>query len=269
MKILFFGDLVGRIGLDAVAAILPKLLSATKADFVICNGENLSRGRGITEKDYHDLLSIGVDCITLGNHYRDKKELDDWIDDATHLIRPANVLEYNPGVGTAIYDVDGIEVQVTNILGKAFMKEEVGEPYLALKEILSKPTGIIHIVDYHAESTSEKQIYAYAFDGLISAFLGTHTHVQTNDAHIMPKGTAYQSDVGFCGANESVIGFERENSVDKMLFGKKAPLFIDENSRPEVNGSLLDINEETGIARSITPFKFIAGKEVTYESLHL
>lgn len=254
MNILFLGDIVGRIGLNAVSSLLPILKRKYEPDLIIANGENVSKGRGLTEKDLNDLLDLGIDVVTLGNHWHDKQQIDDYIEDYDQLIRPANILNYYRGVGSAVYDINGYEVRVTNILGQAFMKEQVESPLSALLKIEREDPTLIHIVDFHGESTSEKQSLAYAFDGKLTAFLGTHTHVQTNDARVLPGGTAFMCDVGMCGSYDSVIGFEKHSVIDKVVYGKENVYFqIEEEADTMVCGAFIVIDEETGSAISIEP----------------
>lgn len=261
MKILFFGDIVGEVGIHGLSAILPKLRKEYEADFVIANGENASRGMGLTEVDYEALLEAGVDAITLGNHWDSKRQIHDYIDDADQLIRPINLLNYDHGVGSAIFEVNGFEVRVTNILGQAFMKQDVAAPYQKMMELfLEEGEDKIHIVDFHAESTSEKALFAHILDGRVSAVIGTHTHVQTNDPQIFPKGTGFLSDAGMCGAYGSVIGFDPELAIEKMLFGKDVRLTIDEEATPLVCFVYLEIDETTGKCLDIRPVSYIGGR---------
>src|SRR5574344_237674 len=158
MNILFIGDIVGKCGRNVITKHLEEIKKKYDIDFTIANGENVTHGRGLIEKHYEDLLSAGVDLVTLGNHYRSKDEIDHYIDSASQLIRPNNLLNYRKGEGYAIMDVDGIGVKVINILGDAFIAEEVSSPFLSIKEALKADEEVtINIVDYHAESTSEKE----------------------------------------------------------------------------------------------------------------
>ena len=211
MKILFFGDIVGRSGRQAIKQSIDNLIKKYQIDFVIANGENATHGKGLIEKHYNELIDAGVDCITLGNHYLSKNNINNYIDEASCLIRPLNLINSFGGVGSQLFDVNGIKIRVTNLLGTAFMKEEVVSPYQSLKQLLDDTIGenSIHIVDFHAEATGEKMCIGYCFDGLVSAVLGTHTHVQTNDNKILSNGTAFISDVGMCGARNGVLGFEK------------------------------------------------------------
>lgn len=269
MRILFFGDIVGQYGFDAVSDVLSKLVKGLSIDFVIANGENLSRGKGLTYRDYQRLVDLGIDVVTLGNHYAAKTEIRDYIGNVTSLIRPANLKGDFPGAGTSIFTVDGIEIQVTNIMGQAFIEEEFNNDIETMADILSHNHALIHIVDYHGESTSEKQIFGAYFDGQVSAVIGTHTHVQTNDAKILPYGTAFMADAGFSGRVDSIIGFETESVINKLVLGKEGRFEIPYEGDQEVNCVFLDIDEETGLANKIEPIRLINGKEVTYGPHHL
>lgn len=259
MRILFLGDIVGRIGRNAVKHNLEKLVTKYQVDFVIANGENATHGKGLIEKHYNELIDAGVDVITLGNHYMSKNNIVSYIDEATCLIRPLNVTARVGGVGSAVFDVNGVGVRVTNILGTAFMREEVSMPYQALQELLEENDGedVIHIVDFHAEATGEKMCFGYVFDGQVSAILGTHTHVQTNDARILPNGTAYMSDVGMCGAANGVLGFSKETVIAKTIFGSDQRFEINNDDQEMINGVVLDIDEQTKLCKNIIIIRLI------------
>ena len=263
MKILFLGDIVGKVGRRAVANNLEKLVKKYQVDFVIANGENTTHGKGLIEKHYYELLDDGVDCITLGNHYLSKDRLLDYIDDADALIRPLNISKRIGGEGSRLFEVNGVKIRVTNILGTAFMKEEVSSPYYSLKSLIDslESEDSIHIVDYHAEATGEKMCFGYAFDGLVSAVLGTHTHVQTNDAKILEHGTAFISDVGMCGAANGVLGFEKNSVMRVTMFGEKDRFVIDEEDDSILNAVVIDIDEITKKAREIIAVKLLEEKK--------
>ena len=264
MRILFFGDIVGSPGITAVSDVLPFLVERYRVDLVIANGENATRGFGLNYRDCKAIFDCGVDVVTLGNHWRNRSSIDDFIEEFDTLVRPYNLRDYDFGQGYVTLDVRGVAVTISNLLGTAFMKEEVLSPSVCMSDILSSTPEGIHIVDYHAESTSEKATFAYYFDGQISALIGTHTHVQTNDARILPNGTVFISDVGFCGAYESVIGFEPKSVVDRIMFGGPNPMAISEEGKKCINAILMDFDEETYLAKSILPLYLIDGKERQY-----
>ena len=252
MKVLFIGDIVGRIGRRLVKEKVPYFVEKYGIDFVIANGENATHGKGLIKHHYNELIDSGVDVITLGNHYDSKNEIRHYLDNAERLIRPINLLHEYPGVGTEIYDLDGYTIRVTNVMGGVFMGEEVNSPYLAMLEVLSEEEPAnIHIVDFHAEATGEKQCLAYALDGKVSAVIGTHTHVQTNDAKILPNGTAFISDVGMCGYADGVLGDSKETVIPKILYGEKSRFAPPDEGRGLLSAVVIDIDENTGKSRSI------------------
>ena len=262
MKILFLGDIVGKVGRRTVVNNLEKLVKKYQVDFVIANGENVTHGKGIIEKHYYELLNAGVDCITLGNHYLSKDNILQFIEDADALVRPLNISKRIGGEGSRLFNVNGVNIRVTNVLGTAFMKEEVASPYYSLKSLIDtlQDEDSIHIVDYHAEATGEKMCFGYVFDGLVSAVLGTHTHVQTNDAKILEHGTAFISDVGMCGAANGVLGFEKNSVIQVTMFGEKARFGFDEQDQGLINGVVLTIDETTHKALEIVPIKILEEK---------
>ena len=262
MKILFLGDIVGKVGRRVVANNLEKLVKKYQVDFVIANGENTTHGKGLIEKHYYELLNAGVDCITLGNHYLSKDNLLQYIDDADALVRPLNLSKRIGGEGSRLFEVNGVKIRVTNVLGTAFMKEEVNSPYYSLKSLIDslESEDSIHSVDYHAEATGEKMCFAYAFDGLVSAVLGTHTHVQTNDAKILKNGTAFISDVGMCGAANGVLGFEKDSVMRVTMFGEKDRFGFDDNDQGLLNAVVIDIDDVTHKANEILPVKLLEEK---------
>lgn len=218
LKILFFGDLVGKIGRNSVIAYLSDLKqNNSMPDFVIINGENASHGFGLTDKNYHELTDAGVDCITSGNHIWDKKEIFNYVSTADKLIRPINYPKGTLGVGSKIFEVNGEKVAVINALGRVFM-QPVDSPWEVLKEEIEKikQTTSNIIVDFHAEATAEKLCLGRFLSEIgISAFIGTHTHVQTADEKI-ENGMAYITDVGFCGSVDSIIGMDYQTSLKRL-----------------------------------------------------
>ncbi|MDH6604127.1 metallophosphoesterase (TIGR00282 family) [Bacilli bacterium PM5-9] len=222
MNILFIGDVFGEVGRDLIDEHLQELKKEYKIDFVIANGENATHGKGLLKKHYDELLNYGVNCITMGNHTFDHSEILEWIDSANFLVRPANYSKYTPGVGTRVFEVNDIKIQVTNILGRVFYGGIINHPVEVLDEIVENSTADIHIVDIHADATAEKICLGYEFDGKVSAVLGTHTHVQTADERILDNGTAYISDVGMCGPFNQCIGMDKKNVVYRMKTGLPA-----------------------------------------------
>ena len=257
MKILFIGDIVGSIGRRMVKQYLSQIIEKYDVSFVIANGENVTHGKGLIRHHYEELIDYGVDVITLGNHYNSKSELERYIDRTDRLLRPINLLNKFPGEGSALFDVDGITIRVTNVLGSAFMNESVNSPYYSICEVLEDEPATIHIIDFHAEATGEKYSIGYAFDGKVSAVLGTHTHIQTNDARILPKGTAFMSDVGMCGFYDGILGFDSESVIKKNCFGQMSRFEVPKDGRGVFSAVLLDIDEITGLTKSIKPIHIV------------
>lgn len=255
MKILFIGDIVGRVGRRMVKEYLPNIVDKYNIDFVIANGENASHGKGLLRHHYFELIESGVDVITLGNHYDSKKDIRGYLDRVDRLIRPLNLLNEYPGEGSAVYDVNGVSIRVTNLLGSSFMKEEVNNPYYSLLDYLSnqEEKEDIHIVDFHAEATGEKICFAYAFDGKVSAVIGTHTHVQTRDARILAEGTGFISDVGMTGLYDGALGFDKDSVVNKLMYGNQSKFSIPEEGRGLFSAVVLNIDERTGKCIEIFP----------------
>ena len=252
MKILFIGDIVGKVGRRMIREKLPYFIKKYDIDFVIANGENATHGKGLIRHHYDELIDAGVDVVTLGNHFDSKSEIVKYIDRADRLVRPINLLRPFPGEGSALFDLDGVTVRVTNVLGSVFIKEEVNSPYLSTLELLenSEPANI-HIIDFHAEATGEKQSYAYALDGKVSAVIGTHTHVQTNDARILPNGTAFISDVGMTGFNDGILGFDKDTVIKSNLYGEKSKFSPPDEGRGLLSAVVIDIDDLTGKANDI------------------
>ena len=248
----------GKVGRRMLKERIPYYVNKYEIDFVIANGENATHGKGLNRNHYFELLDAGVDVITLGNHYMSKSEILRYINNVDRLVRPCNLLKEFPGEGSVVFDVNGVSVRVTNLLGSAFMDEEVNSPYYSLLNILSEEEpATIHIVDFHAEATGEKQAFAFALDGKVSAVLGTHTHVQTNDAHILPNGTAFISDVGMTGFADGVLGCTSETVVGKLIYGKQTKFQVPDEGRGIFSAVVIDVNEMTGLANQIFPIYYL------------
>ena len=258
MKILFIGDVVGRVGRRMLKERIPHYVEKYDIDFVIANGENASHGKGLTRNQYFELIDAGVDAITLGNHYMSKSEILRYIDQVDRLVRPYNLLKPFPGEGSVVFEVNGVSIRVTNLLGSAFMNEEVNAPYYSIVDLLAEEEpATIHIVDFHAEATGEKQSLAFALDGKVSAVLCTHTHVQTNDAHVLPNGTAFISDVGMTGFVDGVLGCTKENVVEKIIYGKQSKFQTPDEGRGVFSAVVVDIDDITGLAKQIFPIYYV------------
>ena len=250
IKILFFGDLAGKPGRLAVCDYLKD--NSEKYDFIIANVENASHGFGLTEKNYKELSSYGIDCMTSGNHIWDKKEIFEYIDSAEKLIRPANYPDA-PGNCYKIFETEKGKIGVINALGRNFMPVMDSPRYVVDKVIeeIKKETNVI-LIDFHAEATAEKLCFArYFSEKGISAFLGTHTHVQTADEMIINDKTAYISDVGFCGDAESIIGMDYESSLRHILTMMPSRFEVASSGNVCINAVEILIDAFTGIAEDI------------------
>jgi metallophosphoesterase (TIGR00282 family) len=223
MNILFIGDVVGRPGRNYLSNNLAKLVAEHNIGFVIINGENSAGGVGITKKIYDELIGLGADMITLGNHSWSKKEIFEFIDDANKLVRPANYPGGTPGKGFRIAEKLGKKIAVINLCGRVYM-DCIECPFKTIDEILEEIEGKadIIIVDFHGEATSEKLAMGWYLDGKVHAVLGTHTHVQTSDERVLPGGTAYITDVGMTGPRDSILGVEKEVVIKKFITGLPA-----------------------------------------------
>ncbi|WP_163971290.1 TIGR00282 family metallophosphoesterase [Oceanobacillus halotolerans] len=252
MKILFIGDIVGSPGRDMVQSYLPKLREAYHPQVTIVNGENAASGKGITEKIYKQFLEWGAQLVTLGNHTWDKKEIFEFIDDANKMIRPANFPEGTPGKGLAFINVNGMEIAVINLQGRTFLPP-LDDPFRMADKLIEeakKRTNIIFL-DFHAEATSEKQAMGWYVDGRVSAVVGTHTHTQTADERILPQGTGYITDVGMTGPYDGILGVEKESVMKRFLTNLPVRFEIDKKGRTQLNGVLITINDQTGLATKV------------------
>ena len=210
------GDVVGSTGRRVIRSMLADLRTELRADFVVLNGENASGGLGITPKHADELFSAGVDVITLGNHTYRHREVWPYLEEKREILRPANFLPSQPGRGTALIERDGVTLGVVNLAGNLYMNH-AAPALLAADEALKEVGSADHVlVDMHAEATSEKVALGWYLDGRVTAVVGTHTHVPTADARVLPKGTAYVTDVGMTGARGGVIGVRREQSIAVM-----------------------------------------------------
>jgi metallophosphoesterase (TIGR00282 family) len=249
-SILFVGDVVGRTGRQALEALLPGLREELAPAFVVVNGENAAGGIGITPKEADALFAMGADVITLGNHTYRHREIWPYLDERREIIRPANYLTGQPGRGTCVVERDGTTLGVVNLSGNLYM--QAGSPALVtVDEALREVAGADHVlVDMHAEATSEKVALGWYLDGKVTAVVGTHTHVPTADARVLPGGTAYITDVGMTGARGGVIGVRREQSIAVMR--THMPMRYDSSDEdPWINAVLVRASEQRRRAASI------------------
>ncbi|MDI7744278.1 TIGR00282 family metallophosphoesterase [Lysinibacillus fusiformis] len=249
MKVIFIGDIVGSIGREAVEKYLPRLKKKYAPDVVIANGENAAAGRGITQKIYQQLLQVGVDVITMGNHTWDNKDIFEFIDDADYLIRPANFSEEAPGKGMVQISKNGVTLSVINLHGRVFLPPHE-DPFAMADELVAeaRKTSPLVFVDFHAEVTSEKIALGWHLDGRVSAVVGTHTHVQTADNRIYPGGTAYITDVGMTGPYDEILGMKKESVIYKFQTNMPARFEVPKEGREVLSAFFVEIDDKTGKA---------------------
>ncbi len=255
MKILFIGDIVGRTGRKMLRDNLAKIINEYNIDFVIANGENSAGGVGITKNIYEELLSYGIDIITLGNHAWAKKEIFSFINDADRMVRPANYPYQTPGNPYVIVENKGEKIAIINMCGRVFM-ENIECPFKTIELIMTEigNKADIKILDFHGEATSEKVAMGWFLDGRITAVLGTHTHIQTADERILPKGTAYITDVGMTGARNSVLGVKKEIIIKKFLTCLPEKFEVEEGEG-QINSIMLNIDDNYQV-KEITRLNF-------------
>ena len=255
MKVLFIGDIVGSPGRHITERRLPELLERFGIDFVIANGENSAGGAGINRKVFEELKNIGVDCFTMGNHIWDNKDIFRFIEGEPRLVRPANFHSSRPGVGWRTFQVGEENLIVTNLVGRVYMPP-VDCPFAAMDRMMAEWKGqkAAIFLDFHAEATSEKVAMAWYLDGRISAMTGTHTHVQTNDARVLPRGTGYLTDAGMTGPRDSVLGVEKEIIIERFCTGY-SPRFQTASGDLQFNGVLYTLGADYR-CQSVEPIQF-------------
>jgi len=242
IKILFIGDIVGRPGRRTVRELLPSIKEEGGIDFVVANGENLAAGKGMTYNKYQEMIDIGIDYFTSGNHIWNNKDIIKHLDDEkVKIIRPLNYPEGSPGRGVGKISDD---ILIINVQGRVFMKDDVDDPFTAVLNQVTKNKDKIIIVDIHAEATSEKVALGHYLDGKVSVVLGTHTHVQTADERILKKGTGYITDVGMTGPDDSVLGVKKDIIIEKFLTQLPASHKV-ASGDTIFNAVVLDINKKT------------------------
>ena len=255
MRILFLGDVVGNTGCLKVQGNLLKQIELKKIDFVVINAENADQsGVGLTKQICEDFFDCGVNVITTGNHVWDQKDIINYIDQENRLLRPINLFEPSPGKGFGIYrSKKNFKIGVLNLMGNVFMKKcdnvfEIAKKFIENYQ-LKKDFDFL-IIDFHGEITSEKNAIGYFFDGKATLVVGTHTHIPTNDARILQNGTAYQTDAGMCGDYNSVIGMDKDNSLNKFL-KKDAIKHFPSSGEATLSGVIVECNVETGLASKV------------------
>lgn len=247
MKILTIGDIVSKQGCDYLRKTLPALKRELKADIVIANGENSAVGNGILPQSAEHILDSGVDLITLGNHSLKRREIYDYLDSGYPIIRPANYHESAPGKGMEIIDKGYCKIAVINLQGAVYL-DPIENPFSVIDKLIENANeegAKIIIIDFHAEATAEKKAMGFYVDGRVSAIFGTHTHTQTNDNQILPKGTGYVTDIGMTGPYYSVLGVSVDCAIEKLKTGLPTR-FVNEDGVCVLEGCLFEIDEKTG-----------------------
>ncbi|WP_424927415.1 TIGR00282 family metallophosphoesterase [Amaricoccus tamworthensis] len=259
MKILFLGDVMGRAGRRAVAETLPRLRTEWSLDFVVVNGENSSGGMGLTAAHADLLFEAGADCVTLGDHAFDQKDMFGHVEKDNRVLRPLNYARTAPGIGARVFSTaSGKKVFVAQVLGQVFMRRAFADPFSAIDAALKQaPLGNANavIVDFHAEATSEKMAMGFWCDGRASLVVGTHTHVPTADTQILPKGTAYQSDAGMCGDYDSVIGMDKLEPISRFVTGMTKSRFTPASGPATLSGVFVETDDASGKAVKAVPVR--------------
>ncbi|MDR3436525.1 TIGR00282 family metallophosphoesterase [Telmatospirillum sp.] len=259
MRLVFLGDVLGRSGRDAVVELLPSLRQRLKLDFVVANGENAAHGFGITPKICEEFFAAGVDVITLGNHTWDQREIIPYLDADPRVLRPRNYPAGTPGKGAGIYAAPrGRKVLVIQVMGRLFM-DPLDDPFAAVEAELARQRlgTTVHaaILDVHCEASSEKMALGHYADGRVSLVVGSHSHIPTADAQILPRGTAYQTDAGMCGDYDSVIGMKKDAAIARFV--RKVP--GERLSPAEGPGTLcavfVETDDSSGLAKRVSPIR--------------
>lgn len=260
MRLMFLGDVVGRSGRAAITQRLADLRTRLKADFVVVNAENATSGVGLSPDHAKVLLDAGADVLTLGDHAFDQRDLLSGIEREPRILRPLNFSKAAPGVGARVFTTTkGRKVLVAQVLGQVFMKRPFDDPFSAIETVLKQHPlgGLVHasLIDIHCEATSEKMAMGHFCDGRASVVVGTHTHVPTADAMILPGGTAYMSDAGMCGDYNSVIGMDKEEPLRRFITGMNKGRFTPANGEATLSGLLVETDDATGKATMVTPVR--------------
>lgn len=245
MKLLLIGDIFGISGRKMITDYLPDLRNKYGINFIVANGENIAHGNGITQNYYKFLLENHVNVVTLGNHSFANHDIFNFIDEAKNLIRPLNMPKNVPGRGYVTIKYNQLSITIFQVMGRTFMNTPLDCPFEKTEELLKNVKSDIYICDFHGEATSEKIAFALYFDGKINVIVGTHTHVQTNDAHLLPKGTLYMTDLGMTGPLDGVIGVNPEPIIKRFLTGLPVRHIPMDSGRNQFNGLIVEINEST------------------------
>ncbi len=264
MKILFFGDVVGRPGREGLRYAIPKWKAEYNADIVIANGENISHGKGISEKAIKEIMDAGVDVVTSGNHAVDGPSALELLgNEKLPLLRPVNFLPHIPGRGWMVKNVNGTDLLIINAIGNVHMKTVYQFPFPMVDAVIAEHPDIKYIfVDWHAEATSEKMVMGWHLDGRVSAVVGSHTHTPTADERILPQGTGFISDVGMVGPHYSVIGEDVKLNMNRRVLQLPGKTDMAEAPPYEINAVIIDIDDETGRTSSIKRLREIVDKSL-------
>lgn len=256
MKILFLGDIVGRPGRQAVGDLLPQIVVENNIDLVLANGENAAGGFGLTKKVADELFSYGIAALTMGNHTWDNRSILEFIGEEERIVRPLNFNLQAPGRGWTIIQWKTLNIAVINFIGQVFMNDnnspfDIFDQYIAeIKDIAD-----IIIIDFHAEATAEKLAFAHYVDGKVAALVGTHTHVQTSDDRVLPGGTAYMTDLGMCGACDSILGMEAESVINRFRTQIPERYKIKKEGKYKLEGAIIEIDEKNGLSKNINSIR--------------
>jgi 2',3'-cyclic-nucleotide 2'-phosphodiesterase len=252
VRILFIADVIGSPGRRVLKQLTRLVKNDLRADVVIANGENSAGGFGITPEGVAEFFEAGVDVITTGNHVWDKREILELLDKEPRLLRPANYPPGNPGHGSVVRELAGVRLAVLNLQGRTFMAP-IDDPFRMADAMLAELKGQadVVVVEFHAEATSEKQAFARYLDGRVAAVVGTHTHVQTADERVQPKGTARITDLGMTGGHDGIIGMKADLSVERQLRQSRGERLQPADGDLRLQGAVVEVDVKTGLARSI------------------
>lgn len=254
MKILMIGDVYGAMGRKILFDKLPEIRALKGINFVVVNGENIAHGSGINESYYKELLSHHVNVVTLGNHAFRNNDIHNFIDNVNNLVRPLNMPSGVPGKGYVTIRYNNITITVFQVMGRTFINGPLDCPFKATEELLKNVKSDLYICDFHGEATSEKIAYGLYFDGRVNVIVGTHTHVQTNDAHVLDKGTMYMTDLGMTGARDGIIGVDPNMITSKFITGLPCRHIPMERGKKQLCGLIIEINETT---QKVTNFEVV------------
>lgn len=251
LRILFIGDIVGKLGREQLETYLPKIKASYKPTFTIVNAENAAHGKGLTEKIYKDILRMGADFLTMGNHTYGQREIYDFIGQANRMVRPANFPEEAPGLGMRIIRVNDKDIAIINLQGRSFMPA-IDCPFKKADELIDQASKITPyiFVDFHAETTSEKNAMGWYLNGRVSAMVGTHTHIQTSDERVLNEGTAYITDVGMTGYYDGILGINKAEVIERFITSLPQRHNLPDVGRKVLSGVIIDL-DSAGKAKKI------------------